>query len=163
MMRFCAENDWLRIERMSKGELRVMNPAGGGTGASNLKIIVQLGVWAEEDRRGIAFDSNTGFTLPDGAMLSPDGAWIERSRWNSLTEDERARFAPICPGFVVELRSESDRLPPLIAKMQQWIENGASVTIYGRDDGPEQFVNPGSVQGDGPIRGFELVMSRIWQ
>ena len=173
LMRFCAENDLLRIERTSRGELRVMSPAGGGTGASNAEIIVELGVWTRRDGRGIAFDSNTGFTLRDGAMFSPDAAWILRSRWLGLSEGERARFAPICPDFVIELRSRTDNLAGLKTKMEQWIANGAeigwmidpssrSVTIYRRGEEPETLLDPTSAQGTGPVLGFELVMSWVW-
>ena len=173
LLRFCAENDVLRIERTNKGELKVMSPAGGGTGASNAEIIVELGLWTRRDGRGIAFDSNTGFTLRDGAMFSPDAAWLLLSRWQGLTEGERARFAPICPDFVIELRSRTDSLTGLKAKMEQWIANGAevawlidptdrSVTIYRQGEAPETLIDPSSVQGNGPVLGFELVMSWVW-
>ena len=173
LLRFCAENDVLRIERTNKGELKVMSPAGGGTGERNAEIIGQLRNWARADGRGAFFDCNTGFSLRDGAMLCPDGAWIERRRWMALTEAERSRFAPICPDFVIELRSRTDSLTELKAKMEQWIANGAevawlidptdrSVTIYRQGEAPEMLIDPSSVQGNGPVLGFELVMSWVW-
>ncbi len=173
LMRFCAENSLFRIERTNKGELRVMSPAGGGTSNRNGMITRFLFAWAEDDGRGVAFDSSGGFTLPDGAMLNPDGSWVERRRWDALSARDQARFSPICPDFVLELRSPSDRLPELQAKMGQWMDNGAqvgwlidpferAVTIYRQGQEPETLVDPTSVQGDGPVAGFELVMNRIW-
>lgn len=174
LMRFCAANDAVRVERDANGELIVMTPAGGNTGKMNTDVILELGIWNRQDRRGIVFESNTGFTLPDGSMLSPDAAWIERRRWEALSERERKRFVPLCPDFVIELRSPSDSLPELQKKMQQWIANGAQlawlidpiereVTVYRPDDSPEVHHEPSSVQGSGVIAGFELVMARVWE
>lgn len=174
LMRFCAANDAVRVERDANGELIVMTPAGGNTGKMNTDVILELGIWNRQDRRGIVFESNTGFTLPDGSMLSPDAAWIERRRWEALSERERKRFVPLCPDFVIELRSPSDSLPELQKKMQQWIANGAQlawlidpiereVTVYRPDDSPEVHHEPSSVQGSGVMAGFELVMARVWE
>ena len=173
LMEFCAANGFFKIERTETGELRVMTPAGGGTGSSNAEIIGQLRNWSRSDGRGVFFDSNTGFSLKDGAMLSPDGAWLDRGRWLAVTKEQRLKYVPACPNFVIELRSPSDRLPPLKAKMAQWIANGAevgwlidpverSVAIYRRDEEPETLFDPSSVQGTGPVLGFELVMSWVW-
>ena len=107
-------------------------------------------------------------------MRNPDTAWVERSRWEALTDAQQSSFAPVCPDFVIELRSPSDKLPPAKAKMEQWIANGAevawlidpvekAVTNYRSGDEPEHVAHPTSVQGTGPIAGFQLVMSRIWE
>ena len=173
LLRFCAANDGLRIERDKDGELIVMTPAGGETGDKNSDIIADLKIWTRQDGRGRSFDSNTGFTLPDGSMRAPDAAWIAGSRWNALSKEERSRFAPLCPDFIIELRSPSDALPELQAKMEQWIANGAqlawlidpieqAVSIYRPGQAIEALHQPTSVQGDGVMAGFELVMARIW-
>src|SRR6266436_6280701 len=127
LMRFCAANDFLRVERDANGEILVMTPAGNKTGRKNTAIISALDAWAERDGRGYAFDSNTGFTLPDGSMRSPDAAWVQAVRWNILSDRDKDRFSPICPDFIIELRSPSDNLAELEAKMEQWIVNGAQV------------------------------------
>jgi len=173
LMRFCAANGDLRVEREPNGELLVMTPAGGRTGNINIRISRFLDEWAEADGRGLAFDSSTGFTLPDGSMRAPDAAWVANRRWQKLSEKDQGRFAPICPDFVIELRSPSDSLTELRAKMNDWITNGAevawlidpiekSITVYRPGDSPEEHVNPSSVQGTGPITGFELVLPRVW-
>jgi Uma2 family endonuclease len=173
LMRFCAANGDLRVEREPNGELLVMTPAGGRTGNINIRISRFLDEWAEADGRGLAFDSSTGFTLPDGSMRAPDAAWVANRRWQKLSEKDQGRFAPICPDFVIELRSPSDSLTELRAKMNDWIANGAevawlidpiekSITVYRPGDSPEEHVNPSSVQGTGPITGFELVLARVW-
>jgi Uma2 family endonuclease len=173
LMRFCAANDDLRVERDANGEILVMTPAGNRTGMMNAAIIVALGSWALSDGRGYAFDSNTGFTLPDNSMRSPDAAWVTKVRWDTLSFREQDRFSHICPEFIIELRSQSDNLSELQAKMEQWIANGAelawlidpfeqAVSIYRGDDSPEILHHPTSVQGTGPVAGFELVMSRVW-
>ena len=173
LMRFCAANETLRVEREPNGEILVMTPAGFGTGKINGRITRCLVEWADADGRGAVTDSNGGYTLPDGSMRAPDAAWVRNDRWQALSEEDQSRFAPICPDFVIELRSPSDRLPDLQAKMEQWIANGAevawlidpiekAVTIYRPGDEPAVLTHPTSVQGTGPIAGFELVMSRIW-
>jgi Uma2 family endonuclease len=174
LMRFCAANDALRVERDANGEILVMTPAGNRTGRKNTAIISALDRWAEDDGRGYAFDSNTGFTLPDGSMRSPDAAWVSAARWDALTEGDKDRFSPICPDFIVELRSPTDSLAELKEKMEQWVANGAqlawlidpteqTVFIYRPDDQPEILHHPSSVQGNGIMAGFELVMARIWE
>ena len=174
LLRFCAANDDLRIERNKDGELIVMTPAGGETGDKNSDIIADLKIWTRQDGRGRSFDSNTGFNLPDGSMRSPDAAWIELSRWNRLSREDRQRFVPLAPDFVIELRSPSDSIAELKAKMEQWIANGAQlawlidpleqeVSVYRPGESPEVHHHPTTVQGDGLVAGFELVMTRIWE
>jgi Uma2 family endonuclease len=173
LMRFCAENETVHVERDAKGELIVMSPTGSEGSGWNSEIITDLNLWARQDGRGKVFDSNGGFTLPDGSMRAPDAAWVLLRRWNALSREDQKRFAPICPEFVIEVRSETDKLHDLQAKMEMWIANGAevawlidplekAVTIYRPGEQPELLAQPTSVQGTGPIAGFELVLARIW-
>lgn len=173
LMRFCAANEVLRVEREPNGEILVMTPAGSRTSKMNLRIGRFLDEWAETDGRGVAFDSNGGFTLPDGSMRAPDGAWVELRRWQALSAEQQTGYAPVCPDFVIELRSPSDRLRDVETKMEQWIANGAKVgwlidperkvvAIYRAGQAAEVLKDPSSVQGDGPVAGFELVMARVW-
>src|ERR1700748_1415941 len=174
LMRFCAANDITRVEREVDGEILVMSPAGNRTGRRNAAIISALDTWAQRDGRGYVFDSSTGFNLPDGSMRSPDSAWIESSRWNALSKADQNRFSPICPDFLIELRSQSDDPARLEDKMLMWISNGAKlawlvdpdrelVTIYRSARKPEILHHPSLVQGDEPIAGFALAMARIWE
>ncbi len=173
LMRFCAANDALRVERDANGEILVMTPAGSKTSKMNMRIGRLLDEWAEQDGRGVAFDSNGGFTLPDGSMRAADAAWIELRRWESLSAEDQAGYAPLCPDFVIELRSPNDRLIELKAKMEHWIANGArlgwlidpeskTVYVYRPEEQVDVLVEPSSVQGSGVMAGFELVMARIW-
>ncbi|HAA33308.1 MAG TPA: hypothetical protein DCE56_43275, partial [Cyanobacteria bacterium UBA8553] len=122
---FCQLNRDLRIERAATGELLIMPPTGTETGGRNFRLNGQLYNWIEQDGTGVGFDSSTGFMLPNGAERSPDAAWVKLERWNALTPKQQKKFAPICPEFVVELRSASDNLEPLKTKMQEYIDNGA--------------------------------------
>jgi Uma2 family endonuclease len=174
LARFCQANEAVRVEQDANGELIVMSPAGGGASNKNNNISYQLYKWAEETGSGITFDSSGGFRLPDGSMRSPDAAWIAWSRWNALTKEEQEHFAPLCPEFVIELRSSSDSLSELQAKMKLWIANGAelawlidpsrkTVEIYrlGRE---AEVVEGGSVvEGEGPVAGFVLELGKIWE
>lgn len=172
LLEFCAKNDLLRVERTRSGEIKLMSPTGSDTGAANAELNRQLGNWAY-DNGGVAFDSNTGFSLPDGSMMSPDGAWISDPRWSALSARDRSRFAPLCPEFVIELRSPSDSLPQLEQKMPLWIENGAqlawlidpeaeNVKVYRPGAAVEVHEHPTSVQGTGLIATFKLLTARIW-
>ncbi|PSN08499.1 hypothetical protein C7293_30170 [filamentous cyanobacterium CCT1] len=170
---FCQANQDLRIERSATGEVIVMPPAFSDTGNRNLKIAQQLANWADIDGTGEAFDSSAGFTLPNGATRSPDAAWVRLERWNALTEAEKASFAPLCPDFVVELRSASDALSRLEAKMEEYLANGAAwgwlidrktrqVHIYRLNQKPEILENPDAISADPQLPGFVLQMARIW-
>ena len=169
----CHRNPDLQIERNSQGEVIVMPPAFSDTGNRNNKISYQLTRWAEQDGTGECFDSSAGFTLPSGAMRSPDASWIKLERWDALTEAQQASFAPICPDFVIELRSSSDTLKSLQAKLQEYIENGVrlgllidrqSCTVYCyRADGSVVVITePDSVSCDPELPGFTLQMAKIW-
>lgn len=170
---FCQANRDLRIERSASGEVIIMPPAFSDTGNRNLKIAQQLANWADQDGTGEAFDSSSGFTLPNGATRSPDAAWIRLERWDALTEEEQASFAPICPDFVVELKSSSDTLSRLQAKMVEYLENGATlgflidrkqrqVHVYRPHREPEILENPDAVSGEPELPGFQLQMAKIW-
>ena len=173
LLRFCEGNEVLRIEREPTGDLIVMSPTGMDTGGRNLDIGTDLNLWARQDGRGRAFDSNTRFTLPDNSMRSPDAAWILTSRLECLTAEQRRRFAPICPDFVIELRSPSDSLPALQSKMESWIANGVQlawlidpeiqqVTVYRPNEAPELHQSPTTIHGTGVMAGFEFIMDRTW-
>jgi Uma2 family endonuclease len=170
---FCQANRDLRIERTASGEVVVMPPAFSDTGNRNGKIAQQLGAWTDRDGTGEAFDSSTGFTLSNSAIRSPDVSWIKLERWNALTEQQKASFAPICPDFIIELRSKSDTLKGLQAKMQEYIDNGAllgwlidrqsqKVYIYRPNQEVEILDNPEAVSDDRILPGFVLQMAKIW-
>ncbi len=170
---FCLANRDLRIERTASGEVVIMPPVFSDTGNRNLKISQQLANWADRDGTGETFDSSTGFTLPNGAIRSPDACWIKLESWNALTEEQKASFAPICPDFVIELRSASDTLSGLQDKMQEYLDNGTSlgwlidrqnrkIYIYRPDQESEILDNPETVSGAPELAGFVLNMSKIW-
>lgn len=173
-MSFCAANEPLRFERDANGEIIVMSPTGTEGGSVELDVAGELRDWARRDGRGKVLGPNSGCKLRDGSIRAADAAWVSWPRWNSIDAAERKRYAKMCPEFVIEVRSETDRLRPLQEKMKTWIDNGAevawlvdpiekAVTIYRPGDESEHFANPTSVQGTGPITGFDLVMSRIWE
>lgn len=170
---FCQANQDLRIERTATGEVIIMPPTFSDTGNRSGKAFQQMANWADQDGTGETFDSSTGFTLPNGATRSPHASWIRGSRWNTLTEEEKASFAPICPDFVIELRSSSDTLSGLQAKMQEYIDNGAvlgllidrknqTVHIYRPNHTPEILNNPETVSAGPELPGFVLRMAKIW-
>ena len=170
--RFCAKNRELRIEMTKKGELLIQLPVSAKVSNRNFFLTGRLGIWAESDNTGVGFDSSTGFTLPNGAKRSPDVSWMRRERWDALTNEQKKSFAPICPDFVVELRSNSDRLKALQAKMEEYIANGAKlgwlidpktkkVHIY-KPNAPVQILdNPSEVSGEPLLKGFVLKLSGI--
>jgi len=173
LMRFSAENEWLRVERDANGELIVMSPAGSDGGSTELEVGTELMIWARKDGRGKAFGPNSGFTMPDTSVRAADAAWVSFHRWNAFTPEQQQGYAPICPEFVIEVRSKSDRLKTLQDKMETWIANGTEVAwlidperkvveIYRPGQSPELLHEPSSVQGTGPVAGFELVMARVW-
>jgi len=172
-MSFCAANEPLRFELDANGEIIVMSPTGTDGGLVEGDVYLELGNWARADGRGRAYPASAGFKLPDTSVRAADAAWVSHRRRNALTPAQRKGYARICPEFVIEVRSETDRLPPLQEKMGIWIANGAElgwlidpsrkvVEIYRAGQEPECLVDPSSAQGDGPVAGFELVMTRIW-
>ncbi len=164
----------LRLERTAAGELIVNPPTGGESGIRNLSITGQLDRWQEEhEDLGEAFDSSTGFILPNGAHRSPDASWVSRQRWEALTPKERKGFVPLCPDFVVELRSESDSLTQLRSKMQEYMDNGAKlgwlinpqqrrVEIYRAGVAVEILENPTELSGEEVLPGFVLNLTRVF-
>ena len=122
--RFCLDNGDLTFERDANGQIRLIPNAGGTTGIRSAEITFQLTSWNKAHKLGVTFDSSTTFRLPNTAMRSPDAAWIARERWNKLTTKEQEQFPPLCPDFVIELRSRTDSLAGLGKKMQEWMENG---------------------------------------
>jgi Uma2 family endonuclease len=172
--RFCQQNKDLRIERTAEGDLEVTPPAGWETGHRNMKLAVQLGTWAEQDNTGIATDSSGGFRLPNGAVRAPDAAWVRRERLAGLTPEQKQRFLPLFPDFVIELRSPTDSLTLVQAKMREYIENGArlgwlidpeerKVHVYQPNDQVEISDKPDSVSGDPILPGFVLDLKLIWE
>ncbi|HEY6333302.1 MAG TPA: Uma2 family endonuclease, partial [Blastocatellia bacterium] len=169
---FCRLNADKRIERSADGDLIVMPPTGGETGHRNFVLYRLFDDWAERDGSGIAFDSSTGFLLPNGALRSPDLAWITLDRWNKLSASQRKGFIPLSPDFVVELRSHSDSLSGLRAKMEEYRENGARLgwlidptdrKIYLYDANGETILDsPTSISDDPVLPGFVMKLSRIW-
>jgi Uma2 family endonuclease len=173
LMRFSAANEGLKIEREPDGEILVMTPTGFDSGPRNSYIIQQLGNWCDADGRGIFFDNNTGFTLPDNSVRSPDAAWLSHERADALPASERRKYAHVVPEFVIELVSENDSRSEVDAKMQMWMANGVQVAwlidpymreaaIYRAGAAPQVLSQPSVLEGDGPIVGFRLVMDRLW-
>jgi Uma2 family endonuclease len=169
----CQVNRDLRIERNASGEIIFMPPTGAETGNRNFKVIQQLANWTDIDGTGIGFDSSTGFTLPNGAKRSPDASWIKLSRWQCLSLDQQAKFAPTCPDFVVELRSASDRLSDLQAKMAEYMQNGSilgwlidrtdkKVYVYRPQSELECLDNPNMIDASPELNGFILDLGKIW-
>ena len=169
----CQLNRDLRIERTAEGDLVIMPPTGGETGHRNAILVTLLTTWAWQDDTDVTFDSSTGFTLPNGALRSPDAAWIRRSRVMGMPAEQRERFLPLCPDFVVELRSPSDPLSGLQSKMQEYIDHGAQlgwlidphsrrVYVYRPNRGVESLENPATISGDPVLPGFVLDLQKIW-
>jgi Uma2 family endonuclease len=170
---FCQINRDFRIERNAAGELMIMSPTGSETDERNFNVIVQLGIWTKQDGTGVGFGSSGGFTLPNGAVRSPDAAWIKRTSWEAISPEMRKKFAPICPEFVIELRSETDNLRILQDKMQEYIDNGTQlgwlidrkqrqVFIYRPDSAVQVLDNPTSLSGEPLLSGFLLDLSQVW-
>ena len=169
-----AANRDLKLERSAQGELIVNPPTGWETGKRNFSITGQLYRWYEENENlGKAFDSSTGFILPNGATRSPDASWVSQQRWDALTTEEKGTFANICPDFVVELRSSSDRIEPLQAKMKEYIDNGARLgwllnpqnrqaEIYQPGIEVKVLENPDELFGEEVLPGFVLNLRRVW-
>ena len=173
LMRFSEENKPYKIERNKYGEIIIMTPVGGIGSTHEAYVASTLFQWNETVRTGIAFISNAGFNLPDGSCLSPDAAWLALDRWNALTPAQQAGYPPLCPDFLIEVRSQSDSRPSIEAKMHLWLENGAklawlvdpidaNVTIYRPTNPPELLDHPEVVKVDSPVAGFELRCTRLW-
>lgn len=171
--RFCQANPDLRIERTAQGDLVIMPPAGGSSGHGNIKLAYVFEEWAQRDRSGRAFDSSTGFKLPNRAVRSPDISWVRKDRLDKLTDEDWKKFLPLCPDFVLELRSPSDPLPMVKQKMEEYMANGARLGwlldpiekrlhIYHPNQGAEILENPGRISGEPILKLFELDVRQIW-
>ena len=169
----CQNNRELRFERNANGELIIMPPTGGETGNKNARITQQVMNWTDVDGTGIAFDSSTCFKLPNGADRSPDASWVKLERWNALTDEEKQKFPPICPDFVIELLSPSDSLKTTQEKMEEYIDNGVclgilinrkfrQVEIYRQGREVEVLDSPATVSGEDVLKGFVLNLGMIW-
>lgn len=169
----CVDNRDLRFERNARGDLLIMTPTGGETGNRNGRLIQQLFNWSDRDGTGIAFDSSTGFKLPNGANRSPDASWIPLAKWNNLTEIQRQRFLPLCPDFAIELLSPSDKLIKTQEKMQEYLDNGMGlgwlinrqqqqVEIYRQGKNIEVLNASNSLSGEDILPGFILDLQPIW-
>lgn len=170
---FCQANKELRIERTAQGDCEIMAPTGGETGWRNLSLAAQLYLWAEQDGSGVAFDSSTGYTLPNGAIRSPDVSWVKRTHLATLTPKQKQRFLPLCPDFVIELRSPSDSIKTLQDKMQEYSENGVSlgwlidpvaqqVLVFQPQKAIVSLDKPTFLSADDLLIGFRLDMGKIW-
>ncbi len=170
--KICQQNRELRFEMSKEGEISAMPPVHADTSEKNADVVIQLGNWAKKDKSGKVYESSGGFVLPNGAVRSPDACWIEKKRLEKLSEKERGGFISICPDFVIELRSASDSLPQLKAKMLEYAENGAKlgwlidagkrkVYIYRQDKDVEILENPQTLSGENVLKGFELDLSEI--
>lgn len=123
----CQANDTLRFERSPEGFLMVMEPTDGYSGNRNVKLSTELEIWNRNQESGIVFDSSTGFSLPNNAIYSPDAAWVAKERWESLTEQQKEKFPPICPDFIIELKSNTDYIKGLQQKMQHYLDCGCKL------------------------------------
>ena len=169
---FCQLNELAQIERTREGVIEMNPPAGGYTSGGNADVIGQLWAWWRTHQRGQVYDSNGGFYLPDRSMLSPDAAYITHERLTGVTRNDRRGFPHVCPNFIIELLSETDRLPTVKQKMGRWLENGAElawlidpyrqqVHVY-RQAGSVTVTRKKAVKGEGPVAGFTLDLSEVW-
>ncbi len=169
----CQNNPDMRLERNAAGDVVIMPPTGGETSRRNAEIIVQLGVWARRDGTGVLFDSSGGFRLPNGTVRSPDAAWVEKEHLAGLSTEERRHFLPLCPDFVVELRSESDSLYAVQEKMREYSVCGARlgwlidpseyrVEVYRRRQPVEVLVGMTAISGEPVLPKFALELANIW-
>ena len=170
---FCRTNRDLRIERDAGGNIIIMSPAATETGGRNAALTAQLYFWAKQNGTGKSFDSNTGFELPNGAIRSPDAAWMTLAKWNGVPLQERQRFARVCPDFVIELRSKSDRLNLLEDKLREYTAQGArlgflidpvenKVHVYRPNTQPQILEKPGTISGEPEMPGLLLDLADVW-
>jgi Uma2 family endonuclease len=169
----CRDNPDLRMELTATGELIVMPPTGSKTGVRNTALISIIDQWATKDGTGLSFDSSSGFTLPNGAIRSPDVAWVRLDRWESISKQDQEGFAPLCPDFVIELRSPADRLTEVKEKMEEYIRCGARlgflidpfekrVFVYRPAQPVQELDNPEQIYGDPELAGLVIETSRLW-
>ncbi len=171
---FCRINRDLRIEMTADGDIILMPPTGGRTGNRNAKLTQQVANWTDTDNTGVSFASSTLFKLPDGAKRSPDVSWMRREKLQQLTDEQKDKFLPLCPDFVIELRSLSDSLTELQEKMREYIKNGVQlgwlidpqqrqVFVYRADNSVERIDNPKAIAGEALLAGFTLDLLPVWE
>ncbi len=170
---FCMANKKLRIERDKYGNIIIMPPLTGNSGYREDEVAVEIKIWHRKIRIGMAYGSNTGFILPNGATRSPDASWTSQERWDKLTEQEKDEFLPVVPDFIIEVRSKSDSLKQLKDKMEEWMENGARLawlidpknktTYIYRENGTSDVVKgfDKKLSGEDVAVGFELDLSLL--
>jgi len=174
LFEFCQINQELRIERTAEGDLVIMPPEGGETSNRTANVLTLLTQWAWQDGTGVSFGSSGGFILPNGAMRAPDAAWVLRSRLATLSAEQKQKFLPLCPDFVVEIRSPSDRLSTAQAKMQEYLDNGAQLgwlidphsrqlCVYRPSRLVERLENPTTLSGAPVLPGFVIDLQQIWE
>ena len=174
LFELCQINQDLWIERTAEGDLVIMAPEGWETGRRSITLGTLLTQWAWQDGTGVTCGSSGGFILPNGAMRAPDAAWVLRSRLTAFTAEQKQKFLPLCPDFVVEIRSPSDRLSSAQAKMQEYLDNGArlgwlidprsrQVYVYRANQPVERLENPATISGDPVLPGFILDLQKIWE
>lgn len=170
---FCQINRRLKIERTPEGDILIMPPAGGETSNRNARLIFSFMNWANQNQLGFVFDSSGGFVLPDGSIASPDVAWVKKERLTTLTAEQKKRFIPLCPDFVLELRSPSDNLEPLKAKMKMYLSNGVQLAwlvnpeeqeiwVYRPGQEPQQLTQISQISGDPELPGLLVPLASIW-
>jgi Uma2 family endonuclease len=174
LIRFSRQNRPYRFERNRDGEITMMSPVGGLGSIHEAIVAGALTVWTQDTGHGVAFAPNVGFNLPDGSCLAPDAAWLSRSRWQALTFEQQKGFPPLCPEFVVEVRSHSDTRRAAEDKMKLWMEHGAQLawlidpvdgraTILRSGKPDEELIKPDVLKGDGPLEGFVLKAAPLWE
>lgn len=171
--RLCADNPELRLELTARKEIVIMPPAGGESSWDTGEIFGQLRDWTKRDGTGRALESSAGYILPNGAIRAPDASWLTKKKWDAISPNQRKKFLPVCPDFVVEVRSPSDTLSEQQAKMAEYIENGArlgflidplkdKVHVYRPKKEPECLKKPKSVSADPELPGFTLDLTEVW-
>ncbi len=173
LMRFSADNKLYRIERNAQGDITIMSPVGGIGSANEDYVSGEFYLWTRQDGSGKSFSPSAGFNLPDGSCLSPDVAWMTLARWNALTLKQQTGFPPLCPDFIIEIRSASDPRSMVEAKMHLWIQNGAQLAwlidpvaanavIYRPGHAPEKLDRPHTLVANAPVAGFVLDCTPLW-
>ncbi len=174
LFELCQINQDLWIERTAEGDLVIMPPEGWEAGSRSANLVTWLTQWAWQDGTGVTSGSSAGFILPNGAMRAPDAAWVLRSRLAALSAEQKQKFLPLCPDFVVEIRSPSDPLSSVQEKMQEYLDNGARlgwlidphgrlVNVYRPNQPVERLENPATLSGDPVLPGFVLDLQKIWE
>jgi Uma2 family endonuclease len=169
----CRTNPDVKFERNPKGELLIMPPTGGETGNRNFEISADFAVWNRRTKLGVCFDSSTCFRLPNGGNRSPDVAWIQQERWDALTAEQKEKFPPIAPDFVLELTSPTDSLKETQSKMQEYMLSGVklgwlihrktrTVEIYRQGQDVETVESPTTLSGEDVLLGFVLELQAVW-